>query len=50
MIEGHSTVFIKQIMIDRHDVNVLKRGIQQNSYKFKSDGKYEDRKRVGRPP
>jgi len=50
MIEGHITGSIKQIMIDKHDVNVSKRGIQKIVHKFKSEAKYEDRKRVGRPP
>jgi len=50
MIEGHGNASIKQIMIDRHDVDMSKRGIQENVLKFKSKGKYEDRKRVGRPP
>jgi len=44
MIEGHSTASIKQIMTDRHD------GIQKIIHKFKSEGMYEERKRVGRPP
>ena len=46
MIESHSTAFIKQIMIDRHNVNVSKRRIQKTVHKFKSEEKYDD----GRPP
>jgi len=37
-------------MINRHDVDVSTRGIQKIVYKFISERKYEDRKRVGRPP
>ena len=50
MIEGHSTASIKLIMIDRHDVDVSKSGIQKIVHKFKSERKSEGRKRVGRPP
>ena len=49
MIEGHSTTSVKQIMFDKHDVNMSKLGIQKIVHKFKSEVKYEDRKRVGRP-
>jgi len=50
MIEGHSTASIKKIMIYMHDVYVSKREIQRIVHTFKSEGKYEDRKRIGRPP
>jgi len=49
MNEGHSTASIKQIMFDRHDVDVSKRGIQKIVHKYKSEGIYGDRKRIGRP-
>ena len=41
MIEGHSTASIKQIIIDRHDMDVSKLGIQKIVHKFEYEGKYE---------
>lgn len=50
MMEGHSTSSIKQIMKDRHHIDVSKRGIQKIVNKYKTEGIYADRKRSGRPP
>lgn len=50
MLEGHSTCSIKQIMTDRHHIDVSKRGIQKIVHKYRTEGIYADRRRTGRPP
>ena len=47
--EGHSVGEIKQIMMERYDRVISKRGIQKHLKKFETIGIYEDKYRSGRP-
>lgn len=47
--EHHSVGEIKKLLLERHQVDCSKRGIQKIIKKYKDFGIYEDRKRSGRP-